>query len=81
MLSLIKKRSELDKNISELTEKAEKEIQSFKSNSIKDVQTIASQVSRNYLKSFHLMMKLIKTLSLKRLKISVKENGRIKLNV
>ena len=51
---LDKKKNELDKNISELTEKAEKEIQSFKSNSIKDLQTIANQVSGELLKELSL---------------------------
>jgi len=78
MLSLIKKKNELDKNISELTEKAEKEIQSFKSNSIKDVQTIASQVSGELLKELSLNDEIDQNIIIKKIEdISKKKMGEL----
>ena len=73
-----KKKNELDKNISEFTEKAEKEIQSFKSNSIKDVQTIANQVSMELLKELSLNDEIDQNIVIKKIEdISKKKMGEL----
>jgi len=75
---LIKKKHELDNRILELTKTAEKEIESFKANSINEVQMIANQVSEELLKELSLKDEIDQNIISKKIEeISKKKIGEL----
>jgi F-type H+-transporting ATPase subunit b len=73
-----KKKHELDNRILELTKTAEKEIESFKANSINEVQMIANQISEELLKELSLKDEIDQNIISKKIEeISKKKIGEL----
>ena len=73
-----KKKHELDNRILELTKTAEKEIESFKTNSINEIQIIANQVSEELLKELSLKDEIDQNIISKKIEeISKKKIGEL----